>query len=429
MGTQEEQNKALVRGEIENVINNHTTDQFAEYIAENGIDHDAPPNMPPGPAGTKMFFEMFFQGSSNSKNTISHLIAEGDRVTTIATIAGTHDGNLFGMPATGKKFSVGLVETVRIADGKYAERWGGIDTVALMMQLGAVKDPGEKARVEQFTAMVHRYIDGVNNDDPAALREVFAVDFNDHNSAQVTGLPPGVEGVVTAHHMLNQSFSDLTFAIDEILVEGDQVAIRVHAQGKHTGDFYGFPPTGKPISWTAHRILRVKDGMFVEAWNEFDQVGILQQMGVVPSFAPPPDPKILEANKALVHRLYDEENKGNVDIVDELMSPDFVMHGDALNPYQKGLEPIKQGARMTQEAFPDLVVDIEDTVAAGDKVMVRLRWTGTHTGPFMGFPPSGKKMTWTAIATNRIENGKIVERWFNSDVFGLLQQFGIIPGG
>ncbi len=111
------------------------------------------------------------------------------------------------------------------------------------------------------------------------------------------------------------------------------------------------------------------------------------------------------------------------------MSPDFVMHGDALNPYQKGLEPIKQGALMTQAAFADLVVDIEDIVAAGDKVMVRLRWTGTHTGSFMGMPPSNKKMTWTAIATNRIENGKIVERWFNSDVFGLLQQFGVIPGG
>ena len=45
----------------------------------------------------------------------------------------------------------------------------------------------------------------------------------------------------------------------------------------------------------------------------------------------------------------------------------------------------------------------------------------------MGIPPTNKKMTWTAIATNRIENGKIVERWFNSDVFGLLQQFGDHP--
>ncbi|MCK6577732.1 MAG: ester cyclase [Anaerolineae bacterium] len=426
MGVQQESNKALIRDYIENVINNHILDRFADYIPEDGIDYSAPPGIPRGHAGTRMFFQMFFEGSSDAINTIHGLVAEDDKVTVISTIAGTHNGSLMGLAATGKRFSVQLLETVRIVDGKYAERWGGLDIVGLMMQLGAIRDPDQKAKEEQYAAMVHRYIYGVNHDDETALRDVFAKDFLDHNNAQVAGLPPGVEAVVMAHHMLNQSFSNLTFSIDEIMVEGDKVAIRVHAEGKHTGDFYGFPPTGKDIQWTAHRILRVENGMFVEAWNEFDQVGILQQMGIVPSFAPPPNP---EANKALVRRLYEEENKHNVDIVDELMSPDFVMHGDALNPYQKGLEPIKQGAKMTQEAFPDLVVEIEDMIASGDKVMVRLRWTGTHSQSFMGIPASGKKMTWTAIATNRVENGKIVERWFNSDVFGLLQQFGLVPGG
>ncbi|MBK8026159.1 MAG: ester cyclase [Chloroflexi bacterium] len=426
MGDLQERNKARVRDYIENVINNHILDRFADYIPEDGVDYSAPPGIPQGHAGTRMFFQMFFEGSSDARNTIHELIAQDDKVSVVSTISGTHDGNLMGLPATGKEFSVLLLETVRLVDGKYAERWGGLDIVGLMMRLGAMRDPEQKAREEQYAAMVHTYISGVNQDDEAALRAVFHKDFNDHNSAQVSGLPPGVEAVVMAHHMLNQSFSNLTFTVDELMVEGDKVAIRVHAVGTHSGEFYGFPATGKEISWTAHRILRVEDGMFVEAWNEFDQVGILQQMGVVPSFAPPPNP---EANKALVRRLYEEENKHNIDIVDELMSPDFVMHGDALNPYVKGLEPVKQGAKMTQDAFPDLVVEIEDILAAGDKVMVRLRWTGTHSKPFMGIPASGKKMTWTAMATNRIENGKIVERWFNSDVFGLLQQFGLIPGG
>ncbi len=426
MGELQERNKARVRDYIENVINNHIVDRFAEYVPDDGIDYSAPPGIPRGNAGTKMFFTMFFEGSSDAKNTIHEMVAEGDKVSIISSISGTHDGNLMGLPATGKHFSALLLETVRMVDGKYAERWGGMDIVGLMIQLGALPDPDLKAKTEAYTRMVERYIYGVNHDDENALREVFAKDFNDHNNAQVSGLPPGVEAVVAAHHQLNESFEGLTFTIDEVLVEGDEVAIRVHANGKHTGAFYGFPPTGKDITWTAHRILRVKDGMFVEAWNEFDQVGILQQMGVIPSFAPPPNP---EANKALVRRLYQAENDHNIDIVYELMSPDFVMHGDALNPYQKGLEPIKQGAKMTQDAFPDMIVEIEDMVASGDKVMVRLRWTGTMAKPFMGMPASNKKMSWTAIATNRIENGKIVERWFNSDVFGMLQQFGIIPGG
>ncbi|MBE2268862.1 MAG: ester cyclase [Anaerolinea sp.] len=425
MATQQENaNRERVRNYIENVINAHDLTQFDNYIAADGIDYDAPPQLPQGPEGARMFFGMFFQGSSDAKNTIHELIAEGDKVVVISTISGTHDGNMMGMPATGKKFAVQLLEIVRMVNGKYQERWGGLDIGGLMMQLGAAQDPNAAANAEKYAQMVHTYIDGVNADSEEAIRAVFAPDFKDANSAQVTGLPPGADGVVVAHHMLNQSFNDLQFSVDDIIVEGDKVAIRVHAEGTHTGDFYGFPPTGKKVSWTAHRILRVKDGMFVEGTNEFDQVGILQQMGIIPSFAPPPNP---EANKATIRRLYDEENKGNIGIVDELFSPDFVMHGDALNPLQKGLEPLKQGVIMSKEAFPDMLVTIEDMVASGDKVVARLRWTGTQTGPFMGMPGTGKKMSWTAIATNRFENGKIVERWFNSDVFGMLQQFGIIP--
>jgi steroid delta-isomerase-like uncharacterized protein len=422
--TQQEQNKARIRDYIENIINNHITNRFGEYVPQDGVDHSAPPGMPPGPAGTEMFFTMFFQGSSDVRNTIHEMIADGDKVTIISTISGTHDGTLMGLPATGKKFSVLLLETVRMVDGMYAERWGGLDTVELMMQLGMIQSADDKANAEKIAEVVNLYIAGVNEHDISKLRAAFAVDFFDHINTPVQGLPQGVEGVIAAHEMLHESFPDITFTIDEMMIEGDKVAIRVHANGTHMGAFYGFPPSGKPISWTAHRIMRVANGQIVESWNEFDQVGILQQMGIIPSFAPPPNP---EANKAIIRRLYEEENKGNVDIVDELMSPDFVIHGDALNPHQKGLEPLKASVIATREAFPDLVVTVEDMVAYGDKVVVRLRWTGTHSKGFMGLPATGKRMSWTAIATNRFENGRIVERWFNSDAFSLLQQFGMIP--
>lgn len=134
-----------------------------------------------------------------------------------------------------------------------------------------------------------------------------------------------------------------------------------------------------------------------------------------------------EENKEIVRRLYDEENKGRVDVVDELMSPDFVMHGDALAPLVKGTEFVKQSVLGVRQAFPDLTVTIEDLIAEGDKVTARLRWRGTHTGDFMGIPGVGKKMTWTAIAINRFEDGRIVERWFNADSLGMLQQFGLVP--
>jgi predicted ester cyclase len=83
--------------------------------------------------------------------------------------------------------------------------------------------------------------------------------------------------------MLHDSFPDLKFTLHQTLVEGNKVAIRVSAKGTNTGAFYGIPATGKVITWDALRILRVENGKFIEGVNQFDQLGILQQLGVIPS--------------------------------------------------------------------------------------------------------------------------------------------------
>ena len=159
-------------------------------------------------------------------------------------------------------------------------------------------------------------------------------------------MPQGMEGAKAAHLMLREGFPDLKFTIDDLMIEGDKLVMVATGRGTNTGSFFGMPPSGKPVSWTGMRILRIKDGKFVSGVAEFDQVGILQQMGVIPSLAPPAD---LEANKAIIRRLYEEENKGNVDVVDELMAPDVVIHGDALAPLQKGTAGIKEQVKAVQE--------------------------------------------------------------------------------
>src|SRR5690349_6626531 len=115
-------------------------------------------------------------------------------------------------------------------------------------------------------------------------------------------------------------------------------------------------------------------------------------------------------NVAAVHRMYDELNKNNLDVIDELMSPDFTAHGETMsldpnNPDRRAA--IKQGVMIAKQIFPDLYVAVEDTVAQGNKVACRLTWTGTQKDPFMGVPPSGQTISWTGIAINRFdENGK-----------------------
>lgn len=137
----------------------------------------------------------------------------------------------------------------------------------------------------------------------------------------------------------------------------------------------------------------------------------------------------VESNKANLVRFYAEViNQGNVAVVDELMAPDFVHHGETLFPRIEGSEPIKAGVMGVKNAYPDGHTDVEDLVAEGDVVVCRLSWRGTHQGPFMGIPPTGKVSTWRGIVTYRFnEQGKVIERWTNMDVVGQLQDLGVVP--
>jgi predicted ester cyclase len=136
-----------------------------------------------------------------------------------------------------------------------------------------------------------------------------------------------------------------------------------------------------------------------------------------------------ERNKANILKFYDEAiGKGNVGVIDELMSPEFVHHGDALFPYIGGSEAIKQGIGGVKSAYPDGHTIIEDMVADGDIVVVRLNWHGTHLGTMMGKEATGRVHHWMGISTYRFNaDGKIIERWANQDVMPQLIDLGLIP--
>jgi len=77
--------------------------------------------------------------------------------------------------------------------------------------------------------------------------------------------------------------------------------------------------------------------------------------------------------------------------------------------------------------MPDLHVTIEDLIAEDDKVVCRWVCSGTMTEEVFGIPATGKKATWTGMTINRFESGKIVESWWNEDIYGMLKQMGVIP--
>jgi steroid delta-isomerase-like uncharacterized protein len=136
-----------------------------------------------------------------------------------------------------------------------------------------------------------------------------------------------------------------------------------------------------------------------------------------------------EANKALVVQLYEEIfNHGNLDLADTLVAPEAVVHDPQVPPgAPSGPAGLRFVVTLLHTAFPDDQHLIEDLIAEGDKVVVRLTHQGTHQGPLFGLPPTGKRVSQTSIHIFRFADGKLVEGWANRDDLGLLQQLGALP--
>jgi steroid delta-isomerase-like uncharacterized protein len=134
----------------------------------------------------------------------------------------------------------------------------------------------------------------------------------------------------------------------------------------------------------------------------------------------------IDENKAIAARFYEVYNEGNVEIIDEIFSHDFVGR-DPNDPSQErhGPEGVKQVVTAFRSAFPDLEGILEDQAAEDDKVVNRYSGRGTHRGEFLGVSPTGREVTISGVTIFRFREGKIVEGWDFYDGLGLLRQLGV----
>lgn len=133
-----------------------------------------------------------------------------------------------------------------------------------------------------------------------------------------------------------------------------------------------------------------------------------------------------EANKTIVRRLCEEAiTKGNFDVLEELVSPDYVYHEPTAGE-KRGRSGLRELVTMYRTAFPDLKMTIEEQLADGDKVVTRWTASGTHRGPLMGIAPTGKQVRVQGVVTTRISNGKIVEDAEIYDALGMFRQLGVL---
>jgi len=136
---------------------------------------------------------------------------------------------------------------------------------------------------ERNRELVRRMVEEMFNRGNLSLADEFlAPDFAEREELP-PGIPSGREGVIQLTTMLRSAFPDFKATIDDMIAEGDKVVIRQTWRGTHKGEFMGIPPTGKSVSIKVIDIIRVDGGKFVEHWGQMDTMGMMQQLGAIPT--------------------------------------------------------------------------------------------------------------------------------------------------
>jgi predicted ester cyclase len=130
--------------------------------------------------------------------------------------------------------------------------------------------------VEQNKTAARRFVeDLLGKGEYALFSELTIKNYADHN------LPSGITPLQSIG-AFRAGFPEARFVVEDVVAEEDQVVVRYTVEATHTGNFYGIEATGKPISMSGISIYRLTEGKLAEAWVQYDQLGLMQQLGVIP---------------------------------------------------------------------------------------------------------------------------------------------------
>lgn len=257
-----DENKALARRIVNEMWNTGNLDVIDDVYAPSEDGHE----------GVRMFVTAFRAAFPDLHISIEDQIAEGDRVATRYTSRGTHQGAIMGIAPTGEQMTMAGIETHRFVDGKVVDLWNSFDPMSMLQRLGAIANK----------ALVRRWYDEfINEHNVDALDDLLAPDFASHFLGENPGKTRDelklVDGALFA------AIPDLRVTVEDMVVEGDRVAVRYSSQGTHQGDALGTPATGKVIAGTGMDHFRVADGKIAERWAELDFTGLLVKIGAIPA--------------------------------------------------------------------------------------------------------------------------------------------------
>lgn len=294
---------------------------------------------------------------------------------------------------------------------------------------------------EMKAKMVYLY-DESNRGNLDVFEELFAPEFVSYGGAGFQDLH-GPAAFKDLYLQFLTGLPDLHFVPTFMVAENDIVFVRGTLGGTHSGPMMGVPATGRSINWTGTAIFKFDDqGRCVARWQEWDGMGVLQQLGVVPtppgwtppqpSTRPEPDPTAADTDpervarsRALMERFIEEVwNRKNLAVSEEVFAE------NATSPDAPGLPDGPVGvnviAGMFHTAFPDFHMDIDFLAAEGDRVAAHFVQGGTHQGELFGIPATGRTVKFGEIGLLRFgPDGKVVESFYNTDMLSLMQQLGV----
>ncbi|MCG6989381.1 MAG: ester cyclase [Gemmatimonadetes bacterium] len=272
------------------------------------------------------------------------------------------------------------------------------------------------------------YNTGMNGGGWAIADEIYAPDYVPH----VPGFPQmkDLPSAIAELNAESMTLSDYHFVLDDVFGAGDEIVARFTATAKWIWQV----PEARPYVNPGIIIFRFENGKIAEEWWQFDLLGVQEQVGFVPptptrsgygwspSSTVTGNPGIPGQNASLVRRAAQMVSTGNLVLAEHVLSPTLLYHDPAVPPVTDLTSFEQVVVAPLRTAFPDVHVAVEDVVASGDRVAVRLTFQGTQLQPFGGIPTTGRTVEWTSSAIYRIADRKIVEAWSAWDAAGLLTQ-------
>lgn len=292
MGEMETKNKAIARRYYDEILNQGRLETIDELMSADFM-FTIPTHPDPyhGPEGFKDLVRMLRGAFPDVHLTIEHLLADGDTVVGHWTGSGSHTGGplhtvMGDLPASGKRFVIDGMSWLRMVNGKIVESLANEDTMGLLLQLGVIPSPGAakvQTTPDQNKAIVRRYFGELMSD---GKMEVIQQIVHPNFAFRIPTLPEpvrgqdGMTGFVTG---LRAGFPDIKFTIERIMADGDKVAARWSITGTHKGTFLGIPASNNKIKDQGVDIFRFDGGRIIEIFVNENDLGLLQQMGAIPS--------------------------------------------------------------------------------------------------------------------------------------------------